>query len=447
VSDHLERLALIEYIEDADDIDRNAIAAHLATCLECRTVLQELEDLYSLLSDAAIFRFAADDAIETGWAEGRTSLEALIGSAVEEEHMVAAIFGRLQVEPVESWTALLAEHSNHQSAALVQRIIQAAEPDLDRNPQRALAILIAAETAALALPDAESRRQLGHVWRQRSNALRMLAQYEQAISAAVVAQNFYDSLPDPDASFESGRAHYTSAIALFKMTRYGEALQALERSQTMLSEYGTSAPLAKTMMLDALIRIERGDVVKARETLRKLLPIEEQLGQRIEEARVRANLAECGLRLGHLDEAMADARAALAAFQKLGNTAEETRSAWTVAMIQLALGEPAALRQLHEVADVFQRLDMPGDAAFVKLDITEELLRREEWNEAASMARELVELFSAAGVTLASVNALDYLRRAVENRVVTPAVLEYVRRYVEADDPSQPFGPPAIVDN
>lgn len=51
---------------------------------------------------------------------------------------------------------------------------------------------------------------------------------------------------------------------------------------------------------------------------------------------------------------------------------------------------------------------MPGEAGFVKLDATEELLRREEWVEVEMIACDLVTLFTAAGVTLASVNALDY---------------------------------------
>ena len=77
----------------------------------------------------------------------------------------------------------------------------------------------------------------------------------------------------------------------------------------------------------------------------------------------------------------------------------------------------------------------------MNLDATEELLRREEWVEAEVIARELVSLFTAAGVTLASDNALDYLRQAVENREATTDVVQYVREYVTAGDPARPFEP------
>jgi hypothetical protein len=118
-----------------------------------------------------------------------------------------------------------------------------------------------------------------------------------------------------------------------------------------------------------------------------------------------------------------------------------------LAMIQFARGEADALERLYEIATIYEGLGMPGEAGFVKLDATEELLRREEWVEAEMIARDLVTLFTAAGVTLASVNALDYLRRAVENREATAAVVQYIRTYVTAEEPARPFEPPITAPN
>jgi hypothetical protein len=91
---------------------------------------------------------------------------------------------------------------------------------------------------------------------------------------------------------------------------------------------------------------------------------------------------------------------------------------------------------------------MPGEAGFVNLDLTAELLERGEWTEAEILARELVTLFTAAGVTLASVNALHYLLTAVKNREATVATIRYIRKYVAADgDPARPFAPPESTPN
>ncbi|MEK6373218.1 MAG: hypothetical protein AABO58_11025 [Acidobacteriota bacterium] len=442
MSDHLDRVTLIQYIEGDNSIDRIAVAQHVGECVECRAEMEELQQMIALLSDGAIFRHVADE-------EADADREALWADLVRDDERAErearaadAFYLQLAQQPADTWDGVVAKHPEVCTGAMVRRLVAAAAPELDRKPEHALLLLGVAELVAFALHDAESRRHLGHVWKQRSNALRMLARYEEAIDAAILAESFYASLPDPDAAFEVGQARYTLAVTLFKMTRYAASLQALTTSRAALEDYGTTAPLAKTMMLDALIRIEQGDVATARDTLRALLPIEEQLGQRLEAARVRTNLAECNLRLGDLDAAMRDARAAVKAFHALGNEAEETRSEWTVAMIRLARGEVDALDRLYEIAAVYEGLGMPGEAGFVNLDATEELLRREEWAEAEVIARELVTLFTSAGVTLASVNALDNLRQAVENREATTAVVRYVREYVTADDPARPFDPP-----
>ena len=80
---------------------------------------------------------------------------------------------------------------------------------------------------------------------------------------------------------------------------------------------------------------------------------------------------------------------------------------------------------------------------FVKLDICEELLRREEWETAEAAARELAELFTGAGVPVASAQTIDYLRRAAERREATAETVRYVRTYVQAGETAPPFAPPA----
>ncbi|HYU25444.1 MAG TPA: hypothetical protein VEO74_09595, partial [Thermoanaerobaculia bacterium] len=99
----------------------------------------------------------------------------------------------------------------------------------------------------------------------------------------------------------------------------------------------------------------------------------------------------------------------------------------------------------ENAAAAFESRGMTADAGFVKLDVCEELLRRKEWIDAEVTARELARLFTAAHVTLASVRALHYLRRAVENRQATAEMVRYVRSYVTADDPARLFEPPPVL--
>lgn len=448
--EHYTRGELLDFIEGCayDDVSRNeaALMAHLDDCEECFRQYEGLVELASMLKDPSLrpqTADAADDA-ELQKNAGRQAVRANEDDAEGEAAAADAFLVRLAKEPVRDWEAIVGASPHECTSALAQRLVDLTTPELDRNnPETALLILRVAELVAFALDERASVRARGYVWKQRSNALRRLAQYDKAIEAAILAQELFAELDEPDTPFEVAQARYAMAAAVAKMARFPAALQVLGSARELLREYGTSAPLAKVMMLEAVVLILQGDSATARDVLRALLPIEQELNQPLEVARVRMNIAECNLRLGALDDAMPDAIAAVEAFRALGNTAEEARGEWTVAMIRLARGKSEAIDRLYEIATVYTDLGMPGEAGFVKLDITAERIQREEWIEAETLSRELVALFTAAGVTLASVEALHYLRRAVENREATAATVHYVRDYVTTDNPARPFEPPA----
>lgn len=448
---HLTRLDILAFIEGVmDEAENDEMMLHMERCAECFAIFDELSMAMHALEDGAVLEHVddVDDMeFEREFRRGLRALEDESERAEQDGIAADVLFVQLAQQPVERWQGIIAAHPEVCTSAFVQRLIDAAASELDRNPEHALVLLRIAELVAFALDEAASLRSRGHIWKQRSNALRRLARYEEAIDAAIEAQNFYAELREPDSAFEVGQARYAMAATMFKMTRYPAALRALNSARSTLEEYGETASLAKVTMLEALIRIEQGDVATAREMLRKLLPVEERLDQQLEVGRVRMNLAECNLRLNELNAAMEDARAAIEIFRALDNAAELTRSEWTVMMIRLARGESDATNDLEKIAATYRTLGMPGEAAFVGLDLAEALLRNEDWIEAELLARGLVTVFMSAGVTLATVNALDYLRRAVENREATAATARYIREYITADDPARPFDPPATKPN
>jgi tetratricopeptide (TPR) repeat protein len=447
---HLHRMEIVACFEGAvDETEKEQIAGHIQRCVACFKVYEEVAEGFELLKDGEVVGHVEDDAEATDdFVRGLLGLQDQVDSAERDGRAADALLVRLAQQPVERWEAIIGENPHTCTSALVRRLVNAAEPEIYRQPEHAHILLRIAESIANGLRDEpESFRARGLVWRQRAIALRIQTRYEEALDAAIIAKSCYGNLRDPDTPFDIGQVYFTIAATLFEMTRFAPAFREVTTARELLAPYGLSAPLARVMMLEALILAERGDVANARQTLLALLPIEEQLGQPLEAGLVRTNLAECNLRLGDLDAAMEEARAAIGTFRALGNIAHETRGEWTVAMIRLARGDKDAIDRLHDIAAIYRNLGMPGEAGFVNLDVTAELLEREEWTAAAILARELVTLFSAAGVTLASVNALHYLRRAVENREATPETVRYVRSYIAADkvadrEATRPFSPP-----
>lgn len=439
MSEHPDRIAILMYAEADPSIDRSAIAAHIAGCSHCQEIAHDFQQIILFLSDGEVLTYVTEP--DEDRVELRTRLlDELV--AVENEWSTAdVVLTDLLDQPIETWDSFFEQHPEHRTHGMARRLFGEVEAELNRRPEQALLLVAVAERIANALSDIERRSVLGDVWKHRSNAFRHLGRYEEALAAAERAEALYASLLT--GAFDTAQAQYTRAVALFKMTRLLDALQVLALARTTLRDFGESVPLAKTMMLEAAILLEQGDVARAQQRWREVMPTLARLGDDVEQARVLANLAECNLRLGQFEDAMKDAEVAVHRYHALGMDAEAIRAEWTIGMIHIARGEcDEGVSVLESAAAKFAMRGMNGDAGFVKLDITEELLRREEWAEAEVIARDLAGLFSASGVTLASVSALDYLRQAVENREATAEVVRYVRVYVTVDDPTRPFAPP-----
>jgi tetratricopeptide (TPR) repeat protein len=444
VSEHPDLHTLLLYVENDPSVDRPSVAAHITACAECEAVMVEFQQIIILLSHGDVLgHLAVEDRDRAGL---RETLLDQYDEVATEATSAEDFFAELLAWPIETWDTYFERHREHRTPGMARRLFAEVEVELNRRPEYALLLVGVAERIGYSLRDVECRTVLGDAWKHRSNALRHLGRYEEALSAAEIAESFYTSLLT--GAFDVAQAQYTRAGVLFKMTRYGEALAVLATASATLRDFGDSVPLAKTMMLEAGILIDQGDVAAAQQRWRQVLPMLEALGDEVERARVLANLGECNLRLGNLEQAMEDAQLAVRRYEALRMEAEAVRSEWTIGMVHLARGEfEDGLSVLQNAAASFALRGMTGDAGFVKLDICEELLRREEWADAEIISRDLVSLFTVAGVTLASVNALDYLRRAVENREATADIVRYVREYVTADDPARPFEPPHDASN
>lgn len=439
---HPDRLTILLYIEKAEGVDRAWVGGHLADCGECGEIEEELKQILHLLGDGDILRSLADAEDDPG--SLRAAVLADYDARAASAASVDAAFADLTARPAEAWGAFFARNPEHRTGAMARRILQEVEVELNREPAYALSLIGMAEEVAGLLGEPESRVVLGDIWKQRSNAYRHLGRYDEALDAADVAEAFYASLMT--GAFDVAQAQYTRAVTLFKMTKYSDAMAVLTTAMATLRPFGDSVPLAKAIILDGAIRIEQGDIDAARQRWRGVLPMLARFGDEVEQARVLANLAQCNYRLGAYDTAMEDAQRAISRYRTLRMEAESTRTAWTIGLIHLARGESdSGLRELENAAVAFESRGMKADAGFVKLDVCEELLRRQEWMEAEVTARELAHLFSAAHVTLASIRALDYLRRAVENRQATADIVRYVRTYVAADDPARSFDPPPFI--
>jgi tetratricopeptide (TPR) repeat protein len=391
--------------------------------------------MFALLSDPDVWAHVADKEQDSDRVPLRETLVEMVLRTMEEN-----IESEERFPDLRQFARPGSRDVRYGSAPVVRRLIREAEIQLDRRPEYALELVASAEQWTSG-DDDHARLILGDVWKHRSNALRQLGRYMEALDAAKIAESFYDSVPTSE--FDIGQARFTYAVALIKMNRNAEALEVLASAERVLAPFGASVPLAKAAVLRAGIFFQQGDFERAEQEWQAIIPALIRLGDEVELARVRANLAECQRMRGAYDDALATARAAIDAYRTLGMDTEIIRTQWTVANVLIGRGDTdAGLDELYGAAAEFEILAMYADAGFVKLDIAEELLRREEWRDAALVAREVVNLFARAGVTAGSIQAVSFLRTAVEREHATISLVRYVREYVTCDDPSRLFLPP-----
>lgn len=159
-------------------------------------VYEEILDLVRLTTDPSTWE-PFDAAAERMFAEQRAALLAIEEDSERDARDADAFLLRIAQEPVSNWQAIIGQNPHVCTSALAQRLIDLSTPELDRNnPSHALLLLQVAELVAYTLPERASIRYRGYVWKQRSNALRRLAEYERQSTPPFSPKDCSPSLTD-----------------------------------------------------------------------------------------------------------------------------------------------------------------------------------------------------------------------------------------------------------
>jgi tetratricopeptide (TPR) repeat protein len=440
---HYTTADLLAYVDENEDlVNVAAVAAAIASCTTCAVRLGELQDFGRLIADREIWR---EVHVPSGQPPSIMDVLTDADRMAREKRAAEYDFAALVATPLETWPLYLAAHTSAPTEALVRRIIDAAVAELERQPAYSLALLDGADSVAgrVSGPNGQSECR-GEVWKNRANALRILGRYEEALSATVMAERFTEEIAT--GGFMLAQIIYTRGTVLFKMGRFAETIKTARDASRRFAEYGDVKRVIHARNLEAVALTEQGQTA---EGLRVYLLIAHQLQQLDDPqmtARVTENIAVSHQHLGNYVEARTYAVAAQERYRALGAESEIIRAEWTIGAIDLLVGDTQrGLARLRGAAAAFEARGMLADAGFVKLALTEELLRLEEWDEASVMAGQAAETFARSGAKLHLSTALSFLREAVQGRSATPELVRYVREYVTADEEGRSFEPPSQV--
>jgi tetratricopeptide (TPR) repeat protein len=178
-------------------------------------------------------------------------------------------FDALLELPVDKWSAFLAARPNRRTESLVARLIAEGRKAVSNEPDRALAMFLAAEEVTNTLKDVlRLARYRGVLAKERAHALRVLGRYTEALADVDAAEAFLSEVPA--SAYDLTFVRWTRATILFDMGRYPEALSLAVAVVRSFEKFEDLEYAHQARILVADLLCERGAVEDALAMYREL---------------------------------------------------------------------------------------------------------------------------------------------------------------------------------
>jgi tetratricopeptide (TPR) repeat protein len=379
----------------------------------------------------------------------RTRAVILDGRGAANESARKLVRQLLQIDLAQWPQAVANGRAELDDAALARTLILEAKQAVDTSPAVATALARLATEIAPQAEDAQPgyRDHLeGCAWLEYANGLRHLGKYDAAIECLARAEELLSGRTI--SATELAETWYVGAAVEWKRSNFSQALLLCHRAERMLDVLGDQRRVVHAEILEAGIHFERGDAAHAKDLWARAVEPLLELRDRRTLAAVWMNLGTAEGYLGNTDAARGWLEKAFREFSRLRVEPEMARAAWSLGYILGMHGARArGLLLLRESRRVFERLRMDADAGFAGLDLAEVLLLSADGAvEAADVCQAILKIFERARLAQAKLKAVAFLCEALRSRRARPALVAYVRSYVEAHDdhPDVSFAPPDI---
>lgn len=357
----------------------------------------------------------------------------------EREESAEVVTHLLRTTPREEWPAL-AGRSDLRTSGALEHLATLAD-QLERNPQESLAATELATAIADALPDDAYPRivvaQLrSHAWKDRARALCFLSRYDDAMAAldrADASLAAFGTLAHDQAIVD-----FVRSIVLQHLRRFDEAQALLASCRAVFNDHGDVRLYRKSSVAAGNLLVRRGDYRAARALLQEVL----RDGDAEATARARFALGWCAVHLGFPDEALEHFNDARRRQQQLGCEVEVVRAFYGAGCALLRLGRlDEAIERLTFARSRFLAYELVEEAGLSGLEIVEARMLRQELAAAKALAATIVGEFAEAALNRRAVAALAYLNDAIAASSATPETVRSVHAYIRALglDPTREF--------
>lgn len=446
MSAHLTDTELSDYLDNREGYERRAeVESHLAACAECRASLDVLAVFAADLDAALVWEFV--DAAERRATEFPAQLRAAAEQLKAEDEKARELLQAIIVTPEGLRRVALSEQRAMHTAGVVRLLCSVSRELREREPKQALALADEALAVAQSLsPDRYTeavRTELrAGAWFERSNVLRYLGDFSEALHSLDNAEAEYRQVPLADRLLAIVK--YTRSVIYMKSERMAEAAKLAEECARVFSLYGDTERVVHARMVVGGCLLYQGKHDLARDLFRRLLPEAESLGDPATVARCLSNLANAQMEVGELGAALDNFERAASMYERLGLRTEVLRSRWGRALLLGMMGDiNASVGRLRTIAQDMLDLELLTDYALVMLDAVGILFAVHERSKLPSICSTLVGVFAAAGMPENARMALAYIDAAASVGCLSEPLIVSVKGYLERENYDAPFVPPA----
>jgi tetratricopeptide (TPR) repeat protein len=349
----------------------------------------------------------------------------------EREEAEDIVARALRETPREQWLELAAR-SDFQSSGALERLTVEVNRNLGVAPADALRVAELSSTIALSLPDdsypavilAQLRAQ---AWKDVGLALCHLSRYTEALAALDRATTFLESAGI--LGHDEAIVGFVRATTLQHLRRFDEAEELLDVCMKVFRDHADTVLLDKCSISRGILLVRRGDYRQARELLQPLQGRTDQLS----DASVCLALGWCGIHLGDPAAALQQFTRAAGMFQTIGRHAQALHASAGIGAALLRVGRlDSALRQLTAARDGFLARHQIEEAGLTGLHMVEAHLQRGESADAKLLAASIVHEFTEAALSRRAIEALAYLAEAVGASTASAEAVRSVHDYIRS---------------
>jgi tetratricopeptide (TPR) repeat protein len=332
--------------------------------------------------------------------------DAPAGRAIAEEALLL---------PASERRGWLAGHADGGSYPVLNAILDRAHGHLDDAPREALALtdlVLDVLYRSLFVDRDELRNRVhGRAWYERANAALQAGALVDAFRAYHHATLIFKD--SPAAAREIAAAKRGVALLQHHFGESEDALRLLGRVAAVFRFHDDAAGVVECDVCEGVIDLETGRVARARESFEHALHLAARLGDEKTVARVHLHAGKCALAEGNRTAALRSFARAIEFFEREELHTDRKRVAW--AMAQLMVDNGFADGAIHALQDVALHMDASGfrtDAALARRDMAEVLILTDQSEQAAEIARGVLDTLARAGMFREAARTLSLLSTA-----------------------------------